>query len=257
MTATLRATANDILNRVAAEVGLAPAEDPWGSSQPEFIQMTHLLNIAGEELCQLYPWEFLMREHGIVTQSTDTGNYKLPDDFLYMINQTGWERAENVPLFGPLTPQDWQYLLGRDLVSHTIYASFRIQQGAFTIFPQPPPDGLDIHFEYISRNWVIDSTVESGTSAQEASTLALIDRVKVGSDTPVFDRTMLSRLLKVKFLEAKGLDATKAQADLNQMFQMLTSHDKGAGILTAGRNRRGFPYLDGFNSVPDTGYGSY
>jgi len=119
MTATLRSTANDIMNRVAAEVGLEPVEDPWGSSQPEFRQMGYLLNIAGEELCQLYQWEFLMREHQVTTQSADTGDYPLPDDFLYMINQTGWERAENVPLFGPLSPQDWQYLLGRDLVSHT------------------------------------------------------------------------------------------------------------------------------------------
>jgi hypothetical protein len=257
MTANLRATANDILNRVAAEVGLAPVEDPWGSQQDEFQQMTHLLNIAGEELCQLYPWQVLMRKHQITTQNTDTGIYELPDDFLYMINQTGWERSENVPLFGPLSPQDWQYLLGRDLVSHTIYASFRIQAGVFTIFPQPPPDGLDINFEYICRNWVIDSSVDSGASAKDLANLTLLDRVKVGSDTPLFDRTLLSRFLKVKFLEAKGLDATKAQADLNQMFQMLTSHDKGAAILTAGRNRRGFPYLDGFNSVPDTGYGTY
>ena len=125
MTATLLATANDTLNRVAAEVGLTPIPDPWGSPKQEFEQMRYLLNIAGEELSQLYQWEFLMREHQIITSSSDTGNYDLPADFLYMINQTGWERAENVPLFGPLSPQDWQYLLGRDLVSYTIYASFR------------------------------------------------------------------------------------------------------------------------------------
>jgi hypothetical protein len=257
MSANLRATANDILNRVAAEVGLEPVNDPYGSSQQEFKQMTYLLNIAGEELCQIYQWEFLMREHKITTQATDSGFYPLPDDFLYMINQTGWERSENVPLYGPLSPQDWQYLLGRDLVSHTIYASFRIQMGTFSIFPQPPPDGLDINFEYICRNWVIDSSSSSGTSASSVTNLTLNDKVKVGADTPLFDRTLLSRMLKVKFLEAKGLDTTKAQADLNQSFQMLTSHDKGADILSAGKNRRGFPYLNGFSSVPDTGYGSY
>lgn len=244
MTATLRATANDILNRVAAEVGLEPVSDPYGSAQQDFKQMTYLLNICGEELSQLYPWEFLVREHQITTSSTDSGDYPLPDDFLYMINQTGWERAENVPLFGPLSPQDWQYLLGRDLVDKTIYASFRIQKGAFTVFPQPPPDGLDIHFEYINRCWAIDST----------SPDTCIDRIKTGADTPMFDRTLISRMLKVKYLEAKGLDTTKAQGDLNQMFQMLTSHDKGAPILSAGRNGRGDPYLSGY-SAPDTGYG--
>jgi hypothetical protein len=246
MTANLTATANDILNRVAAEVGLATATDPWASGQQEFNQMAVLLNIAGEELSQLFQWEFLMKEHQIFTVPKDSGDYPLPDDFLYMINQTGWERSENVPLSGPLSPQEWQYLLGRDLVSETIYASFRIQQGEFTIFPQPPPTGLDIHFEYISRNWVINSGYELGATQ---------DRVKQGADTPLFDRTLISRALKVKFLEAKGLDSTKAQADLNQTFDLLTSHDKGAGIMSAGRNRRGFPYLNGFTSVPDSGYG--
>jgi hypothetical protein len=245
MTATLQATANEILNRVAAEVGLDTSTDPWASGKQEFNQMAVLLNIAGEELSQLYQWEFLMQETSIQTLDTDSGDYPLPDDFLYMINQTGWERAENVPLYGPLSPQDWQYLLGRDLVSHTIYASFRIQQGLFTIFPQPPPNGLDIHYEYISRNWVIDSTSPPDTIAQ----------VKTGADTPLFDRTLLSRALKVKFLEAKGLDSTKAQADLNQSFDLLTSHDKGAGIMSAGSRRRGFPYLTMYGNTPDSGFG--
>lgn len=245
MSANLTAPANDILNRVAAETGLDTSVNPWASNEQHFKQMRYLLNIAGEELCQLYQWEFLNKEHGIVTQDTDSGDYPLPDDFLYMINQTGWERSENVPLFGPLSAQDWQWLLGRDLVSYTIYASFRIKDGLFSIFPQPPANGLDIHFEYVSRNWVIDSS----------SSDTLIDAVISGSDVPLFNSTLISRYLKVKFLEAKSLDTTKAQADLDQMFGLLGSHDKGADILSASRNRRGIPYLNGFTSVPDTGYG--
>ena len=244
MSATLQATANEILNRVAAEVGLPTSTDPWGSSDQKFTQMRYLLNIAGEELAQLYEWEQLMQEHQITTLNTDSGDYDLPSDFLYMINQTGWERSESVPLSGPLSPQDWQYLLGRDLVSQTIYASFRIQQGKFSIFPQPPPNGLDIHFEYISRNWVIDSTNPENR----------LSEIKTGADTPLYDRTLLSRMLKVKFLDAKGQDSVKAQADLNHTYGLLTSHDKAAGIMSAGRNRRAFPYLSGY-SVPDSGYG--
>lgn len=245
MSATLRSTANDILNRVAAEVGLETVSDPYASTTQAFRQMTYLMNIAGEELSQLYPWEFLAKDHGIQTLDTDSGEYPLPADFLYMMNQTGWERNEQVPLFGPLSAQDWTYLLGRDLVSHTIYASFRIADGTFNIFPQPPPNGLDIHFEYIARNWVINS--QDGTSLQ--------DSVLTGADVPLFDRTLLSRMIKVKFLDAKGFDSSKAQADLNQIFQQITAHDKGAEVLSAGRFNRGYPYL-GHNSLPDTGFGS-
>ena len=246
MTATLTAPANDILNRVAAEVGLDPIDNPWDSQLQHFVQMRYLMQIAGEELCQLYQWEELNRQHEITTALGDSGDYDLPFDFLYMINQTGWERSQNVPLFGPLSAQDWQWLLGRDLVSYTIYASFRIKEGQFSIFPQPPPEGLNIAFEYVSRNWVFHA------SGKTAYVSILTD----GSDVPVFDRTLLSRYLKVKYLEAKSLDTTKAQADLDQIFGLLAGHDKGAEIMSAGRNRRGFPYLDGFTSVPDTGYGT-
>lgn len=239
-------TASNILNRVAAECGIEPVTDPYSTPDANFVQLRYLLNIAGEELAQSYPWELLIREANITTLDTDTGDYPLPDDFYYMINQTGWERKENVPLFGPLSPQDWQYLLGRDLVTSTIYASFRMQQGLFRLFPQPPPNGLDIHYEYVSKNWVLDVEADPDT---------YVDSVTKGTDTPLYDRTLISRYLKVKFLESKGFDTTKAQNDFNQAFSFMTGHDKGAEILNAGGGYGVFPYLNGFRNIPDSGYG--
>ena len=244
MPITTTSTATDILNRVAAEVGLEPVADPYSSADPAFIQMRYLLNTAGEELALSYPWEILIKQANIQTMAGDSGDYPLPDDYLYMIDQTGWERGQNVPLFGPLSAQDWQYLLGRDLVSDTIYASFRINEGLFKLFPQPPPTGLDIFYEYVSKNWVND--VEGGTVTEE---------VRKGSDVPLYDRTLISRYLKVKFLEAKGFDSTKAQADFNQTYSFLTGNDKGAEILSVG-GRGGYPYLNVWRNLPDTNYGN-
>ncbi len=238
-------TANNILNRVAAEVGIEPVGDPYASSDPAFVQMRYLLNTAGEELAQAYPWELIVKEHSFTTGPADSGDYDLPTDFNYMINQTGWERAENVPLFGPLSAQDWQYLLGRDLVTSTIYASFRINEGKFRLFPQPPPENLDIHYEYVSKNWVSDGIVPPTYK----------DEVTVGSDVPLYDKTLISRYLKVKFLESKGFDSTKAQDDFNQTFFFLTGLEKGAEILYAG-TRRGFPYLNIWRNLPDSGFGA-
>ena len=245
MPITTLSSATDILNRVAAEVGIAPTASPYGSQDPSFIQMQYLINTAGEELLMAYPWEILVKETNIQTQDGDTGDYPLPDDFFSMINQTGWERSENVPLFGPLSPQDWQYLLGRDLVTSTIYASFRLNEGEFKVFPQPPPEGLDIHYEYLSKNWVRDGEDPN----------LYKDTVEKGTDIPLYDRTLISRYLRVKFLEAKGFDSTKAQDDFNQVLYSLIGKDKGAAILNAGRGGRRFPYLDAYRNVPDSGYG--
>jgi hypothetical protein len=247
MPVTTLATVNDIMNRVAAEVGIEPVSDPFNSGQQAFTQMRYLMQTAGEELLVAHPWELLTEAHQITTVDTDSGDYDLPDDFYYMINQTGWERTSNIPLFGPLSPQDWTYLLGRDLVDGTIYASFRLKEGKFSIFPQPPPNGLDINFEYIGKNWVQDG--------QQANVYT--DIIKSGVDIPQFDKTLISRHLKMKYLEAKGFDTTKAQDDFNQSFNFLTGFDKGAEILSAGRGGRGFPYLDARYNTPDTKFGDW
>lgn len=246
MPVTTVTTANNILNRVAAEIGVNPVTDAYSTPDATFVQLRYLLNTAGEELVQAYEWELLTKEHTITTSSLDSGDYDLPTDFLYMINQTGWERANNMPLFGPLTPQDWQYLLGRDLVNSTIYASFRFQEGYFRIFPQPPPDNLDIHFEYISKNWVSDAGMPPTYK----------DNVDAATDIPLYDKTLISRYVKLKFLESKGFDTTKAQDDFNQTFSFLTGRDKGAKILNAGMGYIGYPYLNAWRNLPDTGYGS-
>lgn len=244
MTVTSTINANDLLNRVAAEVGLEVNANPYGSGLQHFTQMTYLLQTCGEELCLAYAWEFLLESHQITTSDQDSGDYTLPTDFMYMIPQTGWERANNVPLFGPLSAQDWTYLLGRDLVSQTIYASFRLKEGKFSIFPQPPPNGLDINFEYQRTTWVDDSS-DPGVYIKD---------VAVGGDTPLFDRTLITRMLKLKFLEAKGFDTTKAQDDFNQVFGFLTGKDKSNQILSVG-GKGGYPYLNSRRNVADTGYG--
>lgn len=245
MTINAAILVNDLLNRVAAETGLSPVADPYGDTSQHFLQMRHLLQTAGEELTLAHPWEWQVGRFSILTQALDTGNYDLPSDFVQMIDQTGWERTENVPMFGPLSSQEWNWLLGRDLVTSTIHASFRIKESKISVFPQPPPQGLDINFEYQSRNWVSDG--------QPTPTLS--DTITSGSEYILFDRTMITRYLKLKWLEAKGFDTTKVQDDFNQVFGFITGKDKGAQILSAGCTNRGFPYLDTYRNTHDTGYG--
>lgn len=245
--------AGNIVNTAAVEMGLTPQVDPYASDDASFRQLGFLLTAAGEELTQAYPWEYLVKTHSITTVNDpiaippdiDSGDYDLPDDFLYMINQTGWERSNQTPLFGPLSAQDWTYLDARGLGDKTIYASFRIRDGKFSIFPRPPPNGLTITFEYITKNWALDPSVDPPVG---------IDRPTQSGHIVLHDKLLMSRYLKVKFLEAKGFDSTKARDDFNQQFGFITSKDKAAEILSAGGRRRTFPALD-TRSIPDTGYG--
>jgi hypothetical protein len=240
-------TANTILNQVAAEVGIQPVADPVSSVDPTFVQLRYLLNAAGEELVIMYKWDWLMSEATVNPADEDpvgSGSYPLPDDFGYMIDQTGWDRTNNVPLYGPLSPQDWQYLEGRDLVSSTIYASFRLAQGTLNLFPAQL-DAVDIRYEYVSNAWVQNGDDPTVFTAE----------VQAGNDIPVYHRNLITRYLKVKYQEAKGLDSQKAQDTFNQMFAFMSGQNLGGEILNAGQGFRGFPYLNAWNSTPDSGYG--
>ena len=236
--------AGDIVNRASVEIGHPPVPDPYSSADPVFIKLRHLLQIAGEELVMAHPWEFLTKSYEIVTQPGDTGVYELPDDFGYMIPQTGWERSQETPMHGSLTPQEWTYLQAKNLGSNTIHASFRVADGTFNVYPTPTPEGLILTFEYISKNWV--------RSAVEPYTYS--DTVSQTSDTPLFDRTLLSRYLKLKYLQAGGFDTTSAEDDFAQGFSFIVGKDRPPPVLNAGRTRMGFPYLSTAN-VADTGYG--
>ena len=89
--------------------------------------------------------------------------------------------------------------------------------------------GRTISYEYISRNWIVSAT-DAGDMRNEVSQ---------GSDVPLYDRTLFSRYVKVKWLDSKGFDSSKAQDDFNQMFNFMTSKDKSGKILDAGNGGGG------------------
>ena len=244
MAGTIRSTANDILNQVGVEVGLAPVNDPFASTDDSYRQLRYLINTAGEELSQLYPWQFLRRVADIPIED-GVSEYDLPDDFLYLVNQTFWDHGNDNPVYGPLSAQQWTALEAGEILVGSDYYYFRLTQDQIHFYPETVTTALDARYEYVSRNWVEDST-NPGVK---------IDSIKTGSDTPLFNRTLLGRMLKVKFLEAKGFDTSKAQADLNQAYELMVARNKSAPVLNAGRSRRGSFYINTCRNTPETGYG--
>jgi len=239
-------TINDIVNQVAVETGLEPVVDVFASGDFVFTQLTHLVTTCTQELMEMFDWQILVREHQIITQVGESGDYDLPTDFGYMIPQTGWERNENVPLRGPLSAQEWTYLLGHALASSTIYASFRYDQNKLRILPNDPvtPD-LSINFEYISRN-----VIQLAGSAPTQYT----DKAENPGDVVLFPPHLIKRMLRMKFLDVKGFDSQKATDDFWQALQSWQGKDNTAAVLNASRSRYGAPYI-GYGNIPSSGYG--
>jgi hypothetical protein len=135
-----------------------------------------------------------------------------------------WQRVVNYPTTG-------------------IYIAFRIQNNQLWLWPQPPPPDVNITFVYKSTYWCLDGTTGL---AKEYPTQ--------GSDTINFDWLLVSRYLKLRYLESIGHDTGAAAAEFKIVFDAKTAQADGAAPeLEMARDAR-FPFITGFNS-PDTGFG--
>ena len=246
MAATRYETVNNIVNQVAVEVGLSPVADVFSTANATFEQLVFHLNTCGKRLGEMNEWQIQVREHSFVTAAIDTGKYDLPEDFNYMIDQTGWDRANDSPVYGPLSAQDWTYLLGRDLGGATIYASFRLDQNQLWLYPQDPVTaGIDVNYEYISKYW---ATQTDGTT--------YIDKVTSADDVVLYPETLITRYLKLAFRTAKGFSTKAELDDFRDTFDSRVGKDVGAPILNQGLGRSTYPFLDMYRNVPDTGFGT-
>jgi hypothetical protein len=242
MTATRFDTAGTIINDVAVEVGLAAVSDPFASTDPLFVMLVRLLKVAGRDLALERHWQQLVREATIATTGADSGVYDLPSDFVSMVDQSGWDRTNDRELSGPVSPQVWQY---RQAVAvDPVRVEFRVAQNQIQLWPQPPAEGLTIAFEYRTRMWV----QASGSSEPDK------DAPTATADTVLFDPHLITRALKVRFLEAKGMDTAAALADYQRTLRVVAGTEP-APVLDLNGARYGERLVSTAN-YPATGFGS-
>lgn len=161
-------TVAEVVSQAARELSLISEDvsDPYAETDPNILLMTSLLTSAGREIIREYQWTQSIAEHAFTT-SAGVETYALPADFLRMLNQTGWDRTTRLPLGGPMSPQEWQFLRAR-LAAVTFRVLFRPLQGTLHVYAGTTvPAGHAIRFEYMSGFWVrgTNATVYSYTAA--------------------------------------------------------------------------------------------
>lgn len=234
-------TVANVVSDAAAELGLGTVSDVFASTDANVVQLRTLLKSTGRKLGKLRRWRQLVKEHTFLTTSGED-TYTLPAGFVSMVDQSGWNRTQRMPL-NPLEPQAWQYLEAGG-IGLTLTAYFRPRDLTLQLWPASPPAGETIAFEYVSRYWVaVAATPTVGT--KDAPTL--------NTDVLLFDVSLLVPALKVAFLLAKGFDSTAAQAEFDAALGMEASANVGAAPVLSLNGRGGA--LPVFN-VADTGFGS-
>lgn len=243
-------TTADIIETACVLCGLTPVDDPYSSLDETQVQMRALLNQCGRQLYAAFEWQQFIRSETIDTGVSPPadGLYDLPDDFGYMINQTGWTPTSvglGLPLGGPLTPQQWAYIVSTNLASSTIYVSFRIADGQLAVLPAPAPASIDITFQYISNGWV-QVHGDPDTRASKAEN---------ADDVVMFEPVLISTMLALRYKQAKGLESGALLDEFKTLFANFTGVNTSAPVLSM-VNWVGFPYLNPWTNIPQSGFGS-
>lgn len=165
--------------------------------------------------------------------------YTLPIDFDRITDRTMWDKSKHWEMMGPSTPQQWQWLKS-GYISTGPRIRWRRMGGYFQIWPQINASEY-LGFEYISSNWAASSG-GTGQSAFAADT-----------DTCIFDDRLFITMVKKKYLAAKGLDTEAVADELNRIYALRTSEERGSPILSMAP--RLTEVLIGVQNIPDSGYG--
>lgn len=201
-----------------------------GSSDGQVVQIRALLEKEGIALRKRHAWEGVVKEATHTSLAAeDQGAIATiaANGFDYIVNQTIWDRTDKLPIYGPMSPQEWQSL--KALIPTGPRYNFRIRGGKLIINPTPTA-GKTWAFEYVSKFWI---TAAAGT----ATTKALFT---VDTDTISLPDEIVAQGLEWRWKHSKGLDYAEDFRDYELMVKEAIGRDAGKSVLNmaAGRSAR-------------------
>lgn len=181
--------------QVCRRLGIPAPVSVSSSSDPQIIQLMAIANEEGQDLSSRYPWQALQNESTFVTVATESQGAITSlagTDFRYILNNIMWDRSLLMPIYGPLSPQNWQTLKAQNVTGP--FNQFRIRGGLLRFIPIPVA-GDTVAFEWISKNWV-SVTASSTTSATWTA----------DADTGLLPEEVMTQGVIWRWQAAKGLE---------------------------------------------------
>jgi hypothetical protein len=225
-----------LIQNVTDELGITRPSTVISSTDQQVRQLLRLANRAGEKLIERHDWERLVIEEthtstaaenqGALTTITGT-------DFLYIINETMWNRTLNRPIPGPLSAQEWATLKSSSVTGP--YQEFYIRGGDLLMIPAPAASQT-ISFEWVSKNYILDN---DGTT-----TKAVFDE---DTDTTLIPQSLIELSVIWRWRKKKGFDYAEDFNDFEEALNKYKARDGARGVLRADREKQRRPGI----LVPD------
>jgi len=235
-------TAGTIINDAAALLGLPSVNNPFASTDPNFIQLCAMLKSAGRDMVRDFEWPHLRVRYDFTT-TPSVVEYTMPEDFNRWVNQTEWNADSRLPLGGPVTPPGWELLSIFNIIG--AFQLFFFTRGDRIIVAPTPESANTISLQYVSGWWV----KPDGESAPTG------DAPTDADDTILFDAPMMVHRLRRDFQRLKGFDSTATSEEYERAKERAQGNAEAAPVLNLNSsplNR--FRLLDN-NNIPPTGFG--
>lgn len=204
-----------------------------------------LLRMANKEAKQIrgrYPWQAVRKEHTFNTVAADSQTDSIPTDFLKFVSETAFNRTTKRPLYGPITPQEWQEYKAGLIVP--VEPAMIVRQGAILITPTPTA-GQQVAYEYVSK-WVVCPTA--------TPTVATKDSFTVDTDTWIFDEEILTLAVIWRWRMHKGMAYEDQQLDYERLLADAFIADGGKPRINLnevrpGHAKRGRANIRDYNTI--------
>lgn len=230
------ATLLSICQSAAVRAGFPKPASIFGSSDQTAQRLQEMAQEEGTELARRTDWQELIQEATFTAVAAEdqgtfgalgsgTADYS---DIDRIIPNTFWDRTEDIQIYGPLTPQEFQTL--KSSTTSGPYWSFRVRNGKILAYPNPTAGNV-IAFEYVSKNW-IDTDDDGAGDAEEWA---------ADTDKSLLDRSLMILGTLWRFKRSIGEDYGEDFATYEQALANAIGRDKPMRTLNLGGPRMDGP----------------
>lgn len=212
----------------------------YGNTNLTARQCVALVQREGQTLVREHRWSELINDYTLTTVA-DQATYDMPSDFLAFSNMSQWDRSFHLPMIGPTSGANWQWLKSGIATAVTINRWWRIKGTSIEVHPTPSASGETLAFDYYSKNWITFQTPQGSETTGTAFTS--------DNDTSILSEDLLTLGLKWRFLQAKGMPFEPEYKEYEAVKEQIIADNGGKGIIQLGKQRIVL------TNLPDTGFG--
>jgi len=239
-------TALSIIQTMRLRMGLSVPSTLLSLTDPDELQLLHLLYETCEDLRRARCWVQQKRKHTFATTAS-RAQYALPQDFYSFLPLTQYNADTRLLLVGPMADDEFGAQLYGNASAGYNY-SFRVfgpDENPATTGGQveitPTPDAVvNLSYEYLTRTFIVPATYVMPTAPKET--------VTADTDLVMFDDDLTTIGLRAKWIKEHGGDYKKDEDDFLARIDRAVCRMKGVRVGNFGGSDNRPRYVVPFKS---------